>query len=190
MTYKVIRNFIDKNTTDLLYKHSILLDQRLAYLRDKEHDPNTFGTFNDGQVPGAFSIYAEPIFETLLLSKKNTIQNIIGQTIYPGYSYLRVYKQGSELKKHKDRPACEITLSLCLGNDGLDWPLSLATDNGVEHLVLNPGDGLLYDGRKIEHWRDPFEGNLQAQVFLHYVTKEQSKFDSRPTLGLPDKYKK
>jgi len=191
MTYRVIREFLDKNTTDLLYKHSVLLDQRLAHLHQKKiaHDPSTFGTFDDGQVPGAFSKYADPIFETLLLDKKNTIEEIVRQPIYPGYSYLRMYKKGSELKRHTDRANCEITVSLCLGNDGSDWPLSLATDKGVEHLILSPGDALLYDGRKMEHWRNSFEGKLQAQVFLHYVTKEENKFDTRPALGLPNKYK-
>jgi len=192
MTYQVIRKFLDKNTTDLLYKHSILLDQRLGFLHNKNQDKDTniFGTYNDGQVPGAFSKYADPIFETLLLAKRDQIQYLVGQKIYPSYSYLRIYKNGSELKRHTDRPSCEITVSLCLGNDGIDWPLSFATEKGVEHFVLYPGDAIFYDGRKIEHWRDPLEGKLQAQVFLHYVTTEDNKFDRRPALGLSDKYRK
>ena len=108
---------------------------------------------------------------------QNQIQNLVGEKVYPSYSYLRIYKNGSELKRHKDRASCEITVSLCLGNDGIDWPLSFATEKGIEHLVLDPGDAIFYDGRKIEHWRDPFEGKLQAQVFLHYVTIEDNKFD-------------
>ena len=192
MTYQVIRKFVDKNTTDLLYKYSILLDQRLGYLHgnNEDKDPSVFGTYNDGQVPGAFSKYADPIFETLLLDKQHHIQDMVGQKIYPSYSYLRMYKNGSVLKRHTDRASCEITVSLCLGNDGIDWPLSFATDKGVEHLVLDPGDAIFYDGRKIEHWRDPLEGKLQAQVFLHYVTVEENKFDRRPALGLSDKYRK
>ena len=192
MTYQVIRKFVDKDTTDFLYKYSILLDQRLGYLHnnDQDRDPSIFGTYNDGQVPGAFSKYADTLFETLLLDKQNQIQDLIKQKIYPSYSYLRIYKRGTELKRHKDRTSCEITVSLCIGHDGINWPLKLSTQKGVEHILLDPGDAIFYDGRNIEHWRDPLEGQIQAQVFLHYVTSEDNKFDRRPVLGLPDKYRK
>ena len=34
-----------------------------------------------------------------------------------------------------------------------------------------PGDGLVYKGCDVLHWREEFEGDFQAQVFLHYVNK-------------------
>jgi hypothetical protein len=52
------------------------------------------------------------------------------------------------------------------------------------------GDMLVYSGCELEHWREPFEGNICGQVFLHYnhvngPFAEKNKFDKRPMLGLP-----
>jgi hypothetical protein len=41
-----------------------------------------------------------------------------GKRLYPTYSYARLYKPGEELKKHKDRPACEISATITLGFEG------------------------------------------------------------------------
>ena len=38
---------------------------------------------------------------------------------------------------------------------------------------LEPGDMLIYSGCDLEHWREPFEGNNNAQVFLHYNNKSE-----------------
>ena len=54
---------------------------------------------------------------------------------------------------------------------------------------------LVYSGCDLEHWREPFEGNICGQVFLHYnhvngPFAEKNKFDKRPLLGLPSFLKK
>ena len=54
---------------------------------------------------------------------------------------------------------------------------------------------LIYRGTELEHWREPFEGNDCAQVFLHYNNKNTAGsnlniYDSRATLGLPTWFKK
>ncbi len=48
---------------------------------------------------------------------------------------------------------------------------------------------LVYSGCELEHWREPFEGDNCAQVFLHYNNLDgpfgtQNKFDKRPMLGV------
>ena len=54
---------------------------------------------------------------------------------------------------------------------------------------------LIYKGNELEHWREAFEGENCAQVFLHYnnlKTKgsEENLFDRRLHLGLPSWFKK
>jgi hypothetical protein len=34
---------------------------------------------------------------------------------------------------------------------------------------LKPGDGVIYRGCEIEHWREAYEGDYHIQAFLHYV---------------------
>ena len=55
---------------------------------------------------------------------------------------------------------------------------------------LDTGDMLVYSGCDLEHWREPFEGNICHLVFLHYNHRkgpfaEKNKFDQRPILGIP-----
>ena len=47
---------------------------------------------------------------------------------------------------------------------------------------------LMYQGCELEHWREPFQGEMCAQVFLHYnkTGKNANQFDGRPHLGLPN----
>lgn len=51
---------------------------------------------------------------------------------------------------------------------------------------LEAGDALLYRGIECPHWRTHFEGDHQAQVFLHYVDQQgpcaEWKFDKRDSL--------
>ena len=49
---------------------------------------------------------------------------------------------------------------------------------------------LVNSGCDLEHWREPFEGDNCAQVFLHYNNIDgpfgtQNNFDKRPMLGIP-----
>jgi hypothetical protein len=52
---------------------------------------------------------------------------------------------------------------------------------------LNEGCGILYQGTKIAHWREPYEGNQQVQFMLFWVDQDGEysdyKFDKRPILG-------
>jgi hypothetical protein len=149
----------------------------------------------DAQVPGAIStFYADPLIEVLLSSVKGIVEHASGLSLYPTYSYGRVYVQGNDLKIHKDRPACEISATLCLGSDvsnvtselGYGWPIFM----GGESVDCHPGDLIVYKGPEVDHWREPFKGITQAQVFLHYVNTqnpdaEKLKYDGRPNLGYP-----
>ena len=110
--------------------------------------------------------------------------------LFPTYSYFRVYKRGDTLAKHMDRPSCEISVSLCLGfEEGKTWPIWIEGPGGKFSVSLQPGDALLYRGTECAHWREAFEGNGHAQVFLHYVNQNgpcaEWKFDKgRSTAGL------
>jgi len=57
-------------------------------------------------------------------------------------------------------------------------------------ITLKVGDMLIYSGCELEHWREPFEGNVCSQAFLHYnhangPFAKTNLFDKRPMLGLP-----
>tara|TARA_R100001086_G_scaffold233134_1_gene154689 strand:+ start:330 stop:1001 length:672 start_codon:yes stop_codon:yes gene_type:complete len=208
--YTVIKKAISKEMADFIYKYFLLKRQTVRTLLDTKYiSPftNYLGTWSDEQVPNTYSHYADTAMEVLLagllpLMKKETNLNLI-----PTYSYARIYKKGDILKRHKDRPSCEISTTLNLGGD--PWPIYLSPNENVGiaeieggekgitassdakgiKIDLNPGDMLIYSGCVLEHWREKFDGDDCGQVFLHYNNVDtqglNNKFDGRLHLGLP-----
>lgn len=143
---------------------------------------------DDADVPGTPSFYADPVMEELLSRLTQSVGNVTGMAVSPTYSYFRVYKQGDTLKRHTDRPACEISVSLCLGLESSSpWPLWVKGKSGPYGVELNAGDAVLYRGIEVEHWRTQFAGSQAVQVFLHYVDSDgpcaEWKFDKRERLN-------
>ncbi len=174
--YVVLRSFVERGLAGALHAYGLrFAASGRARRRDK-------------QVPGAPAAYGDPFMENLLERLLPRIELTVGRRLYPTYSYLRVYRNGNELPRHKDRPACEISLSLCLGyHAACPWPLFIEGPNGVFAAALEPGDALLYKGMECAHWREPFTGESASQVFLHYVDQEgpcaEWKLDKRGDLG-------
>jgi len=123
----------------------------------------------DGQAPNSYSKYNFISFLELLCEKTPQVSNFLGEKVLPTYTYARVYKEGSTLTRHIDRPACEISLTIHLDGDA-DWPIFIQKPNGEEvALNLRSGDAMMYLGCEADHWREQFEGKEYVQVFLHYV---------------------
>ena len=127
--------------------------------------------------------------EHLLERVRPVIEDATALRLYPTYSYVRMYRHGDALARHADRPSCEISVTMNLGQEpATPWPLWIAGPAGQTAVLLNPGDALLYRGIECEHWRDAFEGDRLAQVFLHYVDRagphREWRFDKRDSLSL------
>ena len=142
-------------------------------------------TTKDPQCPLSEAVHGTPTFDKLLQDLLPHFEKASGKKLYPTYSYARLYKPGEKLKKHTDRPACEISATVTLGFEGNPWSIYMA-GNKVDMQV---GDAVLYRGMEVEHWREKYtEGQWQAQVFLHYVDVDgphaDQKYDGRTSLGL------
>jgi len=116
-------------------------------------------------------------FVELLCEKVNEVSALIEEKVLPTYAYSVIYENNSTLIKHKDRPACEISVTVHLDGDE-KWDLGIKKPNGNEAKVdLNVGDALLYLGCEAEHWREGlYQGKNYTQVMLHYVKSNGSKW--------------
>ena len=205
--YHVIKKAINYELANFIFNYFLLKRDAVdfMYKNNITYDTGMFGTWTDKQIPNTFSCYADPVMETLLVKVLPTMQQETGLNLIPTYSYARLYKNGDELKRHKDRPSCEISTTINLGGD--PWPIFIdgtgantvideyknihkpTAPEGTK-VLLEVGDMLVYSGCELEHWREPFEGNVCGQVFLHYnhvngPFAEKNRFDKRPMLGLP-----
>ena len=205
--YQVIRGAISKEIADIAYRYlQISADADHWMLNNGvTHASNKLvGNFNDSQVPGSYAKYSDRLMETLLVKTIDVMQKKTKLKLVPTYSYTRLYRTGNILRRHKDRPSCEISTTLNLGGD--PWPIYLDPTGG-DYVIdeyknihkpgapkgvkvdLKPGDMLIYSGCELEHWREPFQGQLCGQVFLHYNHADGRfaktyLYDKRPMLGI------
>ena len=157
--YVVIDNFV--NPEHLAYLSDELERVRTMY-------PESFETHES--CPNSISIGDMWIFLELLVEKIPFISEIIKEPVFPTYSQARIYKNGGSLVKHTDRGSCEISVTLHLGSDGVEWPIYFETpDKQTVAVNLKPGQAAVYLGCAAVHWRDVYEGTDYRQVFLHYV---------------------
>ena len=206
--YMVIRNAVSYELANFGYNYLLLKREASKWMRDNNYISKFtpgFGTWEDKQVPNTYSCYGDFFMETLMMNVLPIMQDRTNMNLVPCYTYTRIYKKGDILKRHSDRPSCEISTTLHLGGD--PWTIFLDptgqktvideykqihkpnAPKGIS-ITLEVGDMLVYSGCELEHWREPFEGDNCAQVFLNYNNIDgpfgtQNKFDKRPLLGIP-----
>lgn len=149
------------------------------------------GKKGDEQIPNAKAILDhEVMFETLQERLWPTIEHIVGEELLPTYAYARLYSNTDVLEKHIDRPACEVSVTIQLGRSHhYAWPIYM----GGQRFDMGEGDGIVYKGCDVEHWREACNGPkdyYSGQVFLHYVRKNGKYADhaSDSTVRTPVNY--
>lgn len=152
--YKIIKNLISPDEVEVLKICTEIMHRT---------NLNNFD-FNQSDNADSF-FYGSIIGDSFLIKLRSTIEKETGYSLLSTYSYFRIYTKFSKLDKHKDRPSCELSVTLHIASDKNNWPIFM----GGEEIVLNPGDGVIYKGTEIPHWRNEFTGDYYSQVFLHYV---------------------
>ena len=155
--YILIQDFVSKEECDNLYK---------LFKEDLKNHPEWF--IKDPQSPIADSILNYRWFVELLVMANPLISKIVDEPVVPTYSYSRLYYKGADLKPHRDRPSCEISVTLNIKGD--PWKIYFERPDGsVGETILEQGQAVIYYGMEATHGRDRFEGDECLQVFLHYV---------------------
>ena len=206
--YQIIRQAISKELANIGYNYLQISAEADHWMLENgvTHEKNPLiGNFKDEQVPGSYAKYSDRLMETLLIKTIPVMKAKTGLDLVPTYSYTRLYRTGNILNRHKDRPSCEISTTINLGGDL--WPIFIdptGENNVIDEyqgilkpnapkgvrINLKPGDMIIYSGCELEHWREPFQGKLCGQVFLHYNHADgqfakSNLYDKRPLLGIP-----
>ena len=205
--YQVIRQALSKELSNFIFNYMMLQRDAVDFMmKNQKVNPYSplIGIRTDRQVPGCYTKYGDWVMETLLQYMRPIMKAKTGMDLVPTYSFTRLYEKGNKLKRHKDRPSCEVSTTVHLGGD--PWPIFL-DPSGADFVIdelkeihkpgapkgtridLKVGDMLIYSGCELEHWREPFEGNVCSQVFLHYnhangPFAKTNLYDKRPMLGI------
>ncbi len=132
----------------------------------------------DRQTSRRYAAYNEPVarfFHHLIAAK---VSAIVGESLRPSYVYFASYLSGAELEKHIDREQCEYSVTFCLDFSpepalATPWPIELDTPRGKVTVYQALGDGLLYRGTRLPHYRRPLgDGQTSTSIFFHYVSAD------------------
>lgn len=168
--FKIVKSFYN------ISSHTVKNPDLYQYLLDSRHLAKM-----DTQVPNAEAFYNNVELSKMHIKVLSKMEEETGLKLYPTYVYARIYNPTSRLTKHTDRPSCEISVTVNIGYKGeYSWPICIRDFDGNDHeVVLKPGDGLIYHGCDLVHWREPADKRVDshAQAFLHFV-KQDGQFES------------
>lgn len=184
--YLIVKNAITQDVCNLLYLQCKTTEQTSCYNEDVNVNSCYF---SDRQVDNCYACYAPIFSESLLQYMLPLIETNTNISLYPSYSYFRIYYKDSVLQPHIDRLSCEYSATVCIKNNVEPWDIWIESKEGNKICVkLCEGDMLIYKGNELKHWREKYEGEEQVQIFLHYVDKngphKHFKYDQRKMLGI------
>ena len=157
--YISVPGFLDPAVADYLWQYL-----KFAAMVDRDHDQG-----HSGFVPGSLGNRANDLaFEALSKQKLADVNRITGLQLIPTYSFSRVYTTGNRLDPHTDRPACEVSVTVKLGQQGEGRSDIVMGDRSI---VMHSGDAVIYLGCNIVHSRPLITSPnyYLGQVFLHYI---------------------
>jgi hypothetical protein len=125
---------------------------------------------------------------------------IVGEKVIPSYVYAASYIDKADLAPHLDRAQCEFSISFQVdylpeienhlspwglfltpsvsNADGTfschsnEFPAKNEAEDKNTAVYLASGDGLIYKGRELVHYRYPLTaGHQSTSLFFHYVPK-------------------
>ena len=157
----------------------LLTAEQCAFLRqamDRSRDSGKMRVADHRAYRGPNNQYA-PLPAQMFLSSLTPIMcALVGRELLPSFSFWRIYRQGDVLNRHKDRNACEVSVTISLMPNREDreiWPIDVTDLHGCSHSIKLPlGSGLLYQGTEVDHWRNPLTIPEHYQMFLHYVVAD------------------
>jgi hypothetical protein len=132
----------------------------------------------DGQSPLRYIAHNDPVARFFHVQLTKAVSDLVGERVKPSYVYMASYLGGAQLEKHTDREQCEFSITFCLDyapepSGATPWPVYLDTSAGTTTIQQAIGDGLLYRGRRLPHYRKTLtQGNTSTSLFLHYVAED------------------
>ena len=119
-------------------------------------------------------IYNDPQLAWLHLRSADLVSAIVRKKMEPSYSFLAFYNEGGDLPLHRDKPNCQVSISLAIDSSSNcvlnQWPLLIQHSNQpIKEIFWSIGEGLLFEGVNIAHKRLALPKNQSATfLILHY----------------------
>lgn len=155
--YKILKNALSLDECEFIFSEFEKLEKKKDWL------------VADSEIVHKWEIsdkYAEKLkieVEQFYSTKVNTV-----------LGYTRKSLKGQKLHKHKD--VCELVISVLIKqSDATISPLYLWIDGKKVEIILEQGDGIIFEGSKIFHERDTLSSDWLVGMILAYERVGQPK---------------
>lgn len=179
----------------------LLPPEQMAAMRKyfRQYVGHGFMPFEDGQSVRYYQ-HNEPLATVFHKQLTRLMSLVVGEEVIPSYVYAASYVEHADLTPHTDRPQCEFSISFQvdylpeppgykspwglfvwqpewsdepIGYDSKEFPAASEAEDTNSAVYLASGDGLIYKGRELIHYRYPLAaGHQSTSLFFHYVPKD------------------
>jgi hypothetical protein len=119
-----------------------------------------FEQFADAEWPNRFFSGLDALAYFFQQQLSGVVGDIAGEKVKPTFSYFASYRPGSDLPAHHDQ-----------ANDVSPWPIYVQPPDAPEAapIYVGLGDGLLYFGEEVLHYRHTLTDGFSTLWFLFWV---------------------
>jgi hypothetical protein len=136
-----------------------------------------FLPFGDAEWPDRYFASKEPLAYFFHQQLTSVVSRVAGEPVKPSFCFFASYRPGAVLPPHRDREQCEYSLSILIDHspeptDASPWPLYLKPPgaNAAMPVTVGLGDGVLYYGREVTHYRERLvDADFCSFWFFFYV---------------------
>jgi len=155
--YKILKNALSLDECEFIFSEFEKLEKKKDWL------------VKDSDIIHKWEIsdrYAEKLKIKVEEFYSTKVKTILG--------YTRKSLKGQKLHKHKD--VCELVISVLIKqSDEITSPLYLWIDGEKIEVILEQGDGVIFEGSKIFHERDMLTSDWLVGMILAYERVRESK---------------
>ena len=132
--------------------------------------------FDAGQSQRFFA-HRDPLAEWMHTLVGAALRPVLGDRYKPSYTFVAAYLGGASVRRHTDRPQCEVTVSMCVeATPGARrWPLliEMPSEEAVLDARLGVGHAVVFKGRDLPHARSTLgDGERYITILFHFAAAD------------------
>ena len=148
--YKIIKNILSSYECEFIFSEFEKVE------KEKDHQVKESDILFSWEISDKFCEKFKPLVEDFYSTKLNTV-----------LGYTRKSLKGQTLTKHKDVTELVMCVSIKQSDINVN-PLYIYIDGEKIEIILEQGDGVIFEGSKIYHEREPLISDWILGMYLGY----------------------
>lgn len=148
--YKIIKNILSSYECEFIFSEFEKVE------KEKDHQVKESDILFSWEISDKFCEKFKPLVEDFYSTKLNTV-----------LGYTRKSFKGQTLTKHKDVTELVMCVSIKQSDINVN-PLYIYIDGEKIEIILEQGDGVIFEGSKIYHEREPLISDWILGMYLGY----------------------